>query len=123
VARLRLDEAEFLLTNGYTTVAAYLAGYAVECALKALLLSREPASRQAAVVKSFRGTRAHDFEWLRHRLLQKGVPLPLDVALPLARVAWWTTDLRYSAKAIGLQTAKPFLEAVKRVVQFAEGRL
>ena len=34
----RLTTAEFLLENGYNLDATYLAGYAVECSLKALIL-------------------------------------------------------------------------------------
>ena len=38
-AARRFEEAQFLLTRGnYTTAAVYLAGYAVECMLKALIL-------------------------------------------------------------------------------------
>jgi HEPN domain-containing protein len=37
-----LAEAQFLLQNDYTTAAVYLAGYAVECMLKALILASEP---------------------------------------------------------------------------------
>ena len=61
-------EAQFLLDHDYTTAAVYLAGYGVECALKALLLSIVPVREQAAIIQTFRGTRAHDFLWLRRQL-------------------------------------------------------
>lgn len=38
-AGARLDEAVVLRTQGYSLGAVYLVGYAVECGLKALILS------------------------------------------------------------------------------------
>src|SRR5438876_700259 len=79
-AEARLEEAQFLLANQYTTAAVYLAGYAVECAFKALILSSEPASRHVATVLSFRGAKAHDFEWLRKQLARRhfSIPAPME---------------------------------------------
>lgn len=51
----RQDEASFLLNEGnYSTAAVYLGGYAVECALKALILAGEPSARHATTLASFR---------------------------------------------------------------------
>ena len=47
-----------------TTAAVYLAGYSVECMLKALILSAVPQAQEAALLARFRGARAHDYEWL-----------------------------------------------------------
>jgi hypothetical protein len=41
----RFEDAQILLDNDRATGAVYLAGYAVECLLKAVLLERTPASR------------------------------------------------------------------------------
>jgi HEPN domain-containing protein len=40
LAELRLSEARMLLANGFSDGAYYLAGYAVECALKACIAKR-----------------------------------------------------------------------------------
>jgi len=42
VAKQRFDDALLLLEMGRTTAAVYLAGYSVECMLKALILSAVP---------------------------------------------------------------------------------
>ena len=43
------------------TGAVYLAGYSVECILKALIFSVVPLVQIEAVLGSFRGVRAHDY--------------------------------------------------------------
>lgn len=72
----RFGEAEFLLENHYTTASVYLAGYSVECMLKALILSSEVSSRHPATLESFRGAKAHHFEWLKEELSRRKVILP-----------------------------------------------
>lgn len=64
VAKQRSDDARFLLGHR-NTVAVYLAGYAVECILKALWLSRIPFRDRAKQVEVFRGEKAHNLEWLK----------------------------------------------------------
>lgn len=66
----RFAEVQFLLErSNFTTASVYLAGYGVECILKALLLY-VPSSKHAATFKTFRTAAAHDFEWLKERLAQ-----------------------------------------------------
>src|SRR5215472_19008060 len=89
----RMEEAAFLLDpGGFGTAATYLAGYAIECALKALILFSEPVARQRATLRSFRGVRAHDFDWLKEQLALRKCFTPTEVANQLANVAWWDTD-------------------------------
>jgi HEPN domain-containing protein len=123
-AARRLEEAQFLLDKGgYTTAAVYLAGYAVECMLKALILSSEPATRHAATLHTFRGAAAHAFEWLVERLAERHVRLPADIRKELSRVDWWTTTLRYDPGAVKQRDAGAFLAAAGRIVLWAKGRL
>jgi len=53
----RFDDAVILLDNDRTTGAIYLAGYAVECMLKALLLLGRPYLATRPLMKLFRGNR------------------------------------------------------------------
>ena len=120
----RLQEARFLLfRGGYTTAAVYLAGYAVECILKALILSREPASRHTETLATFQGAHAHAFDWLRQRLNERSVALPLSVLRELTRIKNWTTHLRYDPVTIKRREADGFLRAVENVIQWADGRI
>ena len=70
-ATARRQDAQFLLTAARSLGAVYLGGYAVECALKALILSLRPEHEQRREIDSFRGGKAHEFQWLllRHREL------------------------------------------------------
>lgn len=61
----RYEEAEVLFKAEFTTGAVYLAGYGIECILKALVLMAVPAGSRPDMLKSFRGNKAHEYEWLR----------------------------------------------------------
>src|SRR5262249_37936875 len=56
----RFDDANLLLEAGRTTGAVYLAGYTVECMLKALVLASAAPRLRAALRKEFHGQRAHN---------------------------------------------------------------
>src|SRR5437660_810220 len=117
-AEARLEEAQFLLANQYTTAAVYLAGYAVECAFKALILSSEPASRHVATVLSFRGAKAHDFEWLRKQLARRHFSIPAPIEQQLQTTAWWTTGLRYTPRRIKETDAGDFVATAEELVRW-----
>ena len=64
-ARQRLSTAEFLLGNRYNLDAMYLAGYAVECTLKALILDATPTGHRAETLRMISsGKKMHDTEVL-----------------------------------------------------------
>ena len=120
----RLEDAEFLLEADRTTGAVYLGGYAVECMLKALILSIVPPGQRADVLDSFRGARAHDYEWLRARYRERGGPTPpMGVAKGFLLVATWSTNLRYQARATDRIVAESFLKAARDIIDWGDGRL
>lgn len=123
-ANQRLEEATVLLGAEFATGAVYLAGYGVECALKALILSLTPASRIEAVLGMFRGNKAHDYNQLKSWYRQKGgTPAPEEVNRAFTLVQDWSTGLRYSLDAWDLKDALGFLRAAKTIVRWADGRL
>lgn len=123
-AKERLKDARLLLHGGRTTGAVYLAGYAVECMLKALVLSAVPKRERAGLVDSFRGAKAHDFRWLKRRYLEHGgVQFPPAVMGSFALVEPWRTDIRYQAGAAKRVEAQAFVRAVAEILTWAEGRL
>jgi len=124
LADQRFEEAEFLFNKSpYTTVTAYLAGYAVECILKALLLSRTPVSRQQKLFDSFRGGKAHNFEWLKNELRKKKVAWPAELARSFKTVSQWSTEWRYKAGRIPPREADAFLKATSELLQWAKGSI
>ena len=113
-----------LLDHNYPTGAIYLAGYGVECMLKALILTATPAAKEADVESTFRGNRGHDLIWLRNVYINAGgARPPKEILKDFDVVDGWATDLRYSPIVAEAAEAKRFLAAVGRLLQWASGRL
>ncbi len=120
----RIEDAKFLLYVERTTAAVYLAGYSVECILKAMILAIVRRANEDEILTLFRGGRAHDYEWLQRLYAERGGPrLPREVVPPFARVNTWSTDMRYSPGTIALRDAKAFLDSSVVILTWADGRL
>ena len=123
-AQQRLDDAQYLLKDARTTGAVYLAGYAVECMLKALVLASTPRIERAPILASFRGNKAHDFSWLKTLYGQQtDASMPKTIVLALTRVATWSTDLRYRSGRIKQADADAFFRNVSDIIKWIDGRL
>jgi len=120
----RLEDAEVLLGAGKTTGAVYLAGYAVECLLKALILDAlGTRARRTAAIKGFRGTLAHSYEWLRREyVLAGGGRATRQASENFRRVAGWSPALRYEVKQVRTAEADLFFAAVRELIAWADGR-
>jgi HEPN domain-containing protein len=120
----RLEEAQFLLGNSdYTTAAVYLAGYAVECTFKAVILASEPRGRHAATIQTFRRTQGHNFEWLHEQLEKRRVHLPANMTKELAKINGWTTSLRYDPVTYKRSDAEQFVLSVENLLEWLRARL
>ena len=123
-AFLRIADSRALIAAGRTSGAVYMAGYGVECAFKALLIMAVPHDKRGEVVASFRGTAAHDFNWLRIQYLTRGgVQFPPIITRHLGVVGGWSTDLRYDSRVIPSQNAAAFLAAATAILEWVDGRL
>jgi HEPN domain-containing protein len=124
-AKQRFDDAEFLLQKGdRRTAAVYLAGYGVECMLKALILSNTPETARTRILRELHGQKAHSFDWLREQYFKKGVPgLPRDVARGFRTVSTWSTDMRYEPGRGELEESVSFLQAAETIIRWADGRI
>src|SRR5947199_295584 len=121
----RLTTAGFLLKHdGFDLDAVYLVGYAVECALKALILRWTPQRKLADALPQLTqvGAKGHDFEYLKEILKQrrggrgKTDPQVLgELARHLKEVASWSTDLRYQVGTLKPKEARAFLRAARAV--------
>jgi len=120
-ARQRLTSAGILLANDQFLDSTYLAGYGVECALKALLITRTPSkSRKVVQQQVFRGKAGHDFENLKARLRKCQVNFPATMAKSLRTVATWSTDLRYELGRGSAEEAEAFYQAAIAILNWAE---
>ncbi len=120
----RFDDAEVLLKANHTTGAVYLAGYGIECILKALALMAVSPARRSLMLHAFRGARGHDYEWLRTQYLQNGGSgLPPSINNNFIHVNDWSTDLRYAPRTMKDEEAEDFLTAARNIIHWADGRL
>lgn len=123
-AKQRFEDARFLLEAERTTGAIYLAGYCVECMLKAMILSILPAGRRIEMLGSFRGSRAHDYDWLRSRYLTSGGPqFTKAIARAFSFVNTWAVEVRYKAGTSKYGDAKTFLDSTEEIMTWADGRM
>ena len=120
----RLGDAQILLKEEHITGAVYLAGYGIECILKALILSVVSPGQLASVLNNFRGQRAHSYEWLREEYYNnKGARFPREVNQHFTFAArYWPSNLRYQPGTLNLGDAEDFIAAVIAIIAWAEGR-
>ena len=119
-AKQRFDAALFLARAEMNLDAIYLAGYAIECACKALLIERTPVSQRATLdVEFFRGRRGHDLHVLVAALRTRGCRVPPAVALNFARTTW-STDLRYEIGMVEKKDSQSFLNATQEILEWVQ---
>lgn len=125
VAENRLIEARYLFEGKHYTVAIYLAGYTVECALKALLLASAPKSRRPSVGDLLRGNAGHNFDLLKgHYFRNGGADFPPEISKAFVFVnTSWRTRLRYETKVMARGEADQFLRSAGAILDFSKGRL
>jgi HEPN domain-containing protein len=122
-ATQRLGAAKFLLKNSsYYLGALYLAGYAAECSLKALILERTPKLKWAAVCEEIgSGAKAHNMDFLKGVLNRRQCSIPDEIGESLEVVKReWITNLRYVGALIPFKEAEVFIEHVALIYQWAE---
>lgn len=123
-AAARLEEAVLLRQHGYTLAAVYLAGYAVECGLKALVLTLTVQHEQPERIKQFKGVKAHDFGWLLSLYRLGGGPsAPPNVVGSFTDLGVWATDLRYVSTTEYDGDVDEFFAAVETVTGWLAERL
>jgi hypothetical protein len=124
VALQRYEDAQLLYRGERNTGAIYLAGYAVECSLKALLLSSMTASECPAAIDSFRGLDGHNLEMLKARYTKRSqVNFPKAITGYFVYVNNWTTSLRYDPSNASPREAKLFLSSTEQIIDRMEGRI
>ncbi len=120
----RLTTAIFLVENDFHLDGVYLAGYAVECALKALILRWTPERELADMLQQLTevGAKGHNFEYLKGLLKErrggsgKADPEVLGaLARHLKDVASWSTDLRYQVGTVRPKEVQAFLRAARAI--------
>ena len=100
----------------------YLAGYVVECSLKALYLSRCSARRHEEVVDWLKATIKHNLEKLKGELVKKGVAFPSEV---MSHLKWvnthWSSEMRYRVHTWSREDTTRFLKSVRSIRAWVQG--
>jgi len=120
----RFEDADVLRSQGRNTGAVYLAGYAVECNLKALVLAHVSSRLKEQILSEFHGNRAHNLDWLNFMCREKArLVIPRNVNHQMLQVAAWSTNLRYESRTLSNQETEDFFRVVLVIVNWAEGRM
>src|SRR6266568_5550173 len=94
----------------------YLAGYVVECSLKALFLMRYPRKKHQELVEWFKTDLKHNLERLMVELTRKGVNVPKDRYENLKRVRTnWFSEMRYNVRPWGRDEAERVFRAAEQL--------
>jgi HEPN domain-containing protein len=119
----RYDDALVLRKAGRLVGATYLAGYSVECMLKALLHTTVSPAKKHEVDKWFRGSDGHNLEGLRSLyLVNSRSKIDPIIGHCFIRVNSWSTNLRYRPGSHKMDVADRFLEDVRMILDWAKGR-
>lgn len=110
-----------MLLTRHGRIGVYLAGLAVECALKALVLSEVPSSQRNQVDNSqdFRGRGGHSYEDLRrmYRRQTGGRDIPVEWSRDLRYIAGlWSVEMRYQPKLLRERDATAAWNAASNLV-------
>lgn len=123
VAAQRLTTAEFLFENRYTLDAQYLAGYTVECSLKALIIEKTAASdRKTRLQKICSGASMHKPETLMAILRVLGIKLSRTLARRFRQFDW-STDLRYETGRRKTGETRGLLRTARETYIWVKGQL
>ncbi|HEX4000416.1 MAG TPA: HEPN domain-containing protein [Pirellulales bacterium] len=122
-AEQRFTTAQFLLENGFTLNAFYLAGYAVECILKGLVMHLTPVADQQATFQRLKsGAKMHYPEHLKEELKSLDLLIPAGIVKRFRRFDW-TTDLRYESGRRPASEVRGFLKGAAAAVKWATGEM
>ena len=116
----RFIAVEFLMRQELYFEAVYLAGYVIECSIKAIILVNTLArDRNDFAERYFKGRHGHSFEVLKKMLLDRGIRLPSPLSQELQRAAW-STDLRYEVGHFDAREAIAFVSTARQTLQWAK---
>ncbi len=120
----RFEDARFLFAARRTTGAIYLAGYCIECMLKAMILSTVTDAKIIEIIETFRGSKAHDFVWLKTKYIENGgAAFPKALTRNFSFVNTWAVEMRYKPGTAKYEDAKSFLNAAQEIMIWSDGRM
>lgn len=124
VAINRYDDADCLMKAKRYNAAIYLAGYAVECMLKSLLVTRTPASKFAEIQDFFRGNLGHNLEQLLKAIRDRGENFPTTMTRMFQTInKIWSVNIRYQHVQLKHKEAASIMNGVFEIISLIKGRI
>ena len=128
VAKQRFDEASIIVTRAQLYAPAqYLAGFAIECILKALVITLTPANERppagADTIQWLKETFGHDLRDLRIEVAKRGAKMSRDTAAEFAFILSWDPESRYELGPGDPDVTRRFLEAAGKIIDWADQRM
>jgi HEPN domain-containing protein len=119
----RRIEASILIKAAQPTGAVYLAGYVVECMLKALNIETQPDNLQGSRLEELKRIGHNLTKLLELYIRDGGSRPPANVVRAFTLVSDWASDIRYDPREVKPAEADRFLKAVDDVYRWVDGRL
>ncbi len=122
-ANRRGIEAGILFEADQPTGAIYMAGYVVECMLKALIIESRPDRFRGDLLEQLKRI-GHNITRLLDIYYQSGGSRPPVVVLKaFTLVGEWSSEMRYDPRESPPSDAEKFLKAVAQINQWIDGRI
>lgn len=121
-ARQRLDDARALLDAGRTNGCIFLAGFAVECLLKAVILTNSTPRERPELLVRLKEDFGHNVVRLRQEAARRGVHPGEAERSAFRTLTGRENDIRYDARVQSLQIARRVFEAATTLSRWAEGK-
>ncbi len=120
VAKQRFEEAEILLKNHKPNGGIYLAGFAVECILKSLILANTTVLQRLGVLQELKTKYWHDLDALRKKAARHGLHMPPDVLHEFRRINTWDNNYRYNPGTRSIKDATLLLKSAETIITWAK---
>lgn len=122
-AEQRFTTAEYLLDGDYTLDAFYLAGYSVECILKALIMRLTPEANHEEVFQLLKsGAKMHQPENLKEELKNLNCPIPNELVKGFRRFGW-STNLRYESRRRPHSEVRGYMKVAKKTIAWVKEKI
>jgi HEPN domain-containing protein len=119
-ARRRLEDAKVLLENHRHDGAMYLAGFAVECLFKALILANSTPRQRAGLLGRLKTEIGHDLDELRKELARRRLHLGKGEQEAFLQVNTWDNNQRYDSRVQSREDAEAVSAAAESLFDWAD---
>ena len=83
-----------------------------------------PDGKRIEMLGRFRGSKAHDYDWLKARYFENSGPqFSKAISKAFSFVNTWAVEIRYKAGSAKYGDAKTFLDSTEEIMTWADGRM